>query len=200
MTPRRSDRRIERTRKQLREALIELMIKKGYEGTTVQDIIDRANVGRATFYAHFADKHALLESGLENLRLLLTSGETTPPQPLGFSLPMLEHAHGHLPLYRSLVGRHSGGFVIRRIQEIIAELVLRDFKAQGSSGGSDQTALAARFVSGAFMSVLTWWLEGGAKLTPREVDEIFRRLVTRGVYGEPGTKLPPLGPRAARSG
>ena len=47
----RVDRRVQRTRQLLQDALIAMMIDKGYEATTVQDIIDRANLGRATFYA-----------------------------------------------------------------------------------------------------------------------------------------------------
>src|SRR5881396_2641445 len=65
------DRRVQRTRKLLQDALVSLMIEQGYEATTVQDIIDRANVGRATFYAHFADKETLLVSRLEDLRAML---------------------------------------------------------------------------------------------------------------------------------
>ena len=61
------DRRVQRTRDVLHQALISLMIEKGYEVITVQDIIDRANVGRSTFYAHYVGKQDLLLSGLKNL-------------------------------------------------------------------------------------------------------------------------------------
>ena len=50
------DRRVQRTRKLLQDALMALILEKGYEAVTIQDIIDRANVGRSTFYAHFLDK------------------------------------------------------------------------------------------------------------------------------------------------
>src|SRR5438132_11064546 len=101
------DRRVQRTRKLLQDALVSLMIEKGYEATTVQDIIDRANVGRATFYAHFADKETLLVSLLEDLRAMLTQQQQQAlatrggvrERGLGFSLAMLEHARSHLPLY-----------------------------------------------------------------------------------------------------
>jgi AcrR family transcriptional regulator len=56
----RRDRRVERTQQLLREALLSLIREKGFEGLTVQEIIDRANVGRATFYAHFENKDDLL--------------------------------------------------------------------------------------------------------------------------------------------
>ena len=62
------DRRIQRTRQLLHEALIELIQEKGYEAVTVQDILDRANLGRSTFYLHYRDKEELLLSGFERLR------------------------------------------------------------------------------------------------------------------------------------
>lgn len=107
-----TDRRVQRTRALLQDALMALMIEKGFEDTTVQDIIDRANVGRATFYAHFADKKTLLTSRIEDLRALLsqrqqaawTAFRGTDAPGFGFSLAMLEHAHGHLPLYTAIHG------------------------------------------------------------------------------------------------
>jgi AcrR family transcriptional regulator len=68
---RKKDRRVQRTNQLLRAALVSLIQEKGYENITVQNIIDRANVGRATFYAHFENKEDLLVSGFEDLRALL---------------------------------------------------------------------------------------------------------------------------------
>ncbi len=61
------DRRIQRTRQLLHEALITLILEKGYDAITVQDILERANLGRSTFYAHYQDKEALLLSGFQEL-------------------------------------------------------------------------------------------------------------------------------------
>lgn len=61
------DRRVQKTRKLLQDALIELVAEKGYETVTIQELLDRANVGRSTFYAHFQDKDQLLHSILERL-------------------------------------------------------------------------------------------------------------------------------------
>src|SRR5439155_5720061 len=79
----RVDRRVQRSRQLLQDALIAMMIEKGYEATTVQDIIDRANVGRATLHAHFADQETLLTSRLEDLRGLLIERQRQAP---GFGL------------------------------------------------------------------------------------------------------------------
>lgn len=186
------DRRVQRTRKLLQEALTEMMIEKGYEAATVQDIIDRANVGRATFYAHFADKQTLLSSSLEDLRAHLVErqqealGATGGPdvRGLGFSLAMLEHAQGHLPLWKAIVGRESGALVMQRLHRTIVELAGIDLDALGFKGTPTQRELAAQFVAGAFMGVLRWWLDGDAELPPSEVDIIVRRLVMQGLAAE----------------
>lgn len=189
MAGRTIDRRIARTRSLLQDALISLMIEQGYEETTVQQIIDRANVGRATFYAHFPDKRALLDSRLESLQAMLAAERPKQaPCRLGFSLAMLDHARSHLPLYRSIVHRESGGFVLAKIRSIVAELVSDDFKSLGVSRQSEQRDLAVQFVTGAFMSVLTWWMSRGAKIPQQEIDDLFHRLVMPGLAAGLGVK------------
>ena len=175
------DRRVHRTRKALQDAMISMIIEKGYEATTVQDIIDRANVGRATFYAHFADKETLFHSRLEDLRNFLRDKQRRHPGSLGFSLVMLEHARDNLTLWQKIAGRQSGAFALRRIERLIADLASTDLKALGFKGPPEERQLAVEFIAGAFMAVLTWWLDRGARLAPREVDGIVRRLVMRGL-------------------
>jgi AcrR family transcriptional regulator len=189
MTKQPVDRRVQRTRQLLQNALIGMMVEKGYEATTVQDIIDRANVGRATFYAHFADKETLLASRIEDLRALLAQRQREAVQPLGFSLAMFEHAREHLPLYGAIIGRESGAFVLQRIHRTIADLVAPDLKAVGFKGTAEQRALAVEFVAGAFMAVLTWWLDHDAKLPPQDVDAVFRDLVIRGLATKAGSAI-----------
>ena len=77
------DRRINRTRKLMHEALMALIVEKGYEAVTVQDILDRADVGRSTFYAHYRDKDQLLLSGFEYLRTLFEQQQQSLLDPFG---------------------------------------------------------------------------------------------------------------------
>lgn len=97
------DRRIIRTKQLLHEALLELIIERGYEGITVQHIIDQANVGRSTFYAHFYDKLDLLQYGFDRLEQMLlaeqqdalhVNDDNNAPH-FAFSLAMFRHAQDH---------------------------------------------------------------------------------------------------------
>ena len=65
--PETGDRRVQRTKTSLRAALIGLAREKPYDSIAVKEILDRANVGRSTFYAHFRDKKDLLESGIHEM-------------------------------------------------------------------------------------------------------------------------------------
>jgi len=61
------DPRVKRTRSLIQQAFMQLLTEKGFRAITVQDITERAEVNRATFYAHFADKYALLEESIRQM-------------------------------------------------------------------------------------------------------------------------------------
>ena len=128
------DRRIERTRQLLQEALIAVILEKGFEAATVQDVIDRANVGRSTFYAHFQDKEDLLLSGFEHLRAEfekhLLSASVTSTSPWELSLSMFQHAEGQRQLYKALAGKQGGNVVITYIQKYLATYLSEHLKQQ----------------------------------------------------------------------
>jgi len=185
------DRRISRTRATLQHALTSQILKKGYEAVTIQDICDEANVGRSTFYAHYTNKDDLKRSGFEHLRKQLVdrqreaeaaSGDIES-RSLGFSLTMFEHARDHIDLYRALVGGRGGAVSLGQIRQILSDLVRNEFVATAGKNSADVVPreLVVQYVVGAFMAVMTWWLDGGAKLPPERIDAIFRRLATEGI-------------------
>jgi len=185
------DRRASRTRAMLQEAHVDLILKKGYDQTTIRDICDAANVGRSTFYAHYRSKEDLRRSSLERLRRLLTDRQRDAlaaagdirDRSLAFSLPLFEHAREHIHLYRALVRTRGGAVALGAIREILSDLVRNELAAtvQKDSAEVYSRELAVRHVVGATMSVLTWWLDSGAKLPPQRVDAIFRRLAIEGM-------------------
>ncbi len=186
--PRKSeDRRPQKTRHALNEALVALMAEKRYDSIVVQEILDRANIGRSTFYMHFRDKDELLVDGLQGLKELLRSTQKAMPtssskrheRVIGFSLAMFEHAHGHRKLYRSLVG--GPGWIIARqhLEETLVQLMKEEAKTHFKRKGSSEVPfeLFIHFLASTFLSVLTWWLNYRSPISPDEINELFRGLV-----------------------
>lgn len=189
--PPKPDRRIERTKTALREALVSLMTEKGYDAVTVQDIIDRANVGRATFYAHYDGKQALHDASLdalaEHLRahrdaLRAEGRETT----LACCTAMFEHAGSHRALYRGLVGRRGSATVMQGIRARMTLLVREELEE--THGKRRRNAipldLVVEHVVAGFSAVLTWWLDRRTGYGPAEIDAIFRRLTLPGLRAD----------------
>ncbi|MBX9592267.1 MAG: TetR/AcrR family transcriptional regulator [Hyphomonadaceae bacterium] len=185
------DRRVVRTRGLLQHALVALIQKKKYEAITIEEICAAANVGRSTFYAHYTSKDELKRSGLDHLRRRLIDRQKEAlaasgglgGRSLSFSLPLFEHAREHLHLYRALVGSRGGAVALDTIRRIVADLVRTELTAGIDKRSADAMPreLVIQYVVGAYMAVLIWWLDGGAKLPPQRIDAMLRRLATDGV-------------------
>ncbi len=182
-----NDRRSQRTRDLLRSALIELMLEKRYSEITVQDLIDRANVGRSTFYSHFLDKDDLLIGGFNTMidalspfnKLQPAAGE--PLEQLDLT-PLFSHMQEHAQLYRALL--HGGGLDLifssgqsqlqRQIEAYLAALAPQPALA---------LALIASMMTGAIFNLVTWWLNSANSYTPAQINTIYKQLVLPGVRG-----------------
>src|SRR5438034_10335151 len=124
------DRRIQRTQELLKTAFMSLIQEKGFESLSVQDIIDRANVGRATFYAHFDSKEDLLASGIEGLRASLRERQRkalsatmeADDRLLAFSRQLFIHANEHRTVFRAMVGKRSGAVIQQLLHKMLVDL------------------------------------------------------------------------------
>jgi hypothetical protein len=97
---------------------------------------------------------------------------------------MLEHAASSLALWNSISNSEGGAFVMRRIHDMVADLVRNDLSALGMNRPSSQRELLVQQITGSFMGAMMWWLGEGAKLSPQEVDEAFQRVVMGGLADE----------------
>jgi len=170
------DRRVERTRQLLQNALSELILEKGYEKVTVQDVIDRANVGRSTFYAHFEDKEQLLLSGFEPLRAefeeFLEGRTYDKESPWALSLSMFQR-----------VQKQQGGYItLTHIQKFLYGYLLDHLRlALPNKNKNIPPELLAHYVASSFIALMTWWIDNNYPCSPEQMNEYFRQLV------EPGT-------------
>lgn len=198
MTTKKEDRRVQRTRSLLYDALIDLMIHKGYEPITIQDIIDRANVGRSTFYSHFEDKEQLLISCIAQLGEFLkeqvelrTASIEKGAFRFGFSLAMFQHVQSHKRIYRATVGKQSGVLVLHHVQRMLLELAREEvdsFIADANHLPLPQE-IVVEFVVQTFMTLVTWWMDKNMPCSAEELDLMFHQLILSGI-GSPEIKIP----------
>ena len=178
-----TDRRSQRTQRAIHEALMALMLEKRYDDITVQDIIDRADVGRSTFYAHYQDKEDLMTSGLLRLMQILSemvaaptaTGETRllPTQEL------FEHVQEHQNLFRGMVRGRGLELFFEKGQEYWSQKLTADLQARLPKGQEPAVPLPvmAQFIAGTFVTMLRWWLDNKMPYSPQEMDEMLQRLV-----------------------
>jgi AcrR family transcriptional regulator len=189
------DRRVSRTRDMLQQALLSLMIEKGYEAVTVQDIIDRANVGRSTFYSHFYDKDQLLKYSISRLREVLEQARAVsvskPSDPetgnngelrFTFSMAMFEHVKTHLPLYEATV-KKSGTIVMPFMQKMFEDITRDEITVllPSLNVAAIPQELTVKFVASTFFTLLSWWVDNGMPTSIEEIDRIFHRLALSGL-------------------
>ena len=162
---------------------IGLAREKPYDSIAVKEILDRANVGRSTFYTHFRDKDDLLESGVhEMLRAIYgrrRSGSAAE-QVLAFSLPILEYVHEHRRADGPKMTREGRVVMHDHLRDVLADLIAEDIAmvVRGRQSTLQMPGdLVARHVASTFVLVLNWWVDTGAALTPAEVEARFRALI-----------------------
>jgi AcrR family transcriptional regulator len=197
------DRRVRRTRGLLQDALRTLIVEKGYDKVTVQDVLDRADVGRATFYAHFRDKDDLMLSRFEETRGSLRehlSGLLRPSSghTLDVVQAMFEHAASHRTEYRTLVGSRSGGAILALVHRDLTRVVREHFAEMVTAhrlAPAVPVEIAANYVVSAFVAVLTQWLDNPRTGTGEQMAEMFQRMTLPAVAAALGMSVGEFGGR-----
>ncbi len=180
-----------RTQAGLQRAFKALLRRKPYESIAVDEICRVANVGRSTFYTHFRSKDDLKRSGLEALRRQLVERQKSvrshreeQSPSLSFTFDLFAHARDHLDHYRTLVGGRGGTVVLRKLKDTATDLVRAELTTASSSKASDgiEREAAIQCIVGAFMTLLTWWLDRGATIPVEQIDAMFQRFLREGVF------------------
>lgn len=185
------DRRVQRTRLTLRSAMVSLIREKGFEALTVQDIIDRANVGRSTFYSHFKSKEDLLTGSVEMMRSTLrrlqrqTMARSTSSRErmFAFARELFAHAEQHRDVFAAMVGKRSGTVFQHHLHEMLADLVREDVRAPGSRSMRDamQVEAVVQFVAGGLLALVVSWQDRMPKASVDDLDGLFRRMAAAAV-------------------
>ena len=181
------DRRQQKTRAAIFDAFSALLSEKPYSKITIQDIIDRANIGRSTFYAHFKAKDSLLEEmcgelfdhiidGVMNDNMP-DDGHTAPGVPDPVFAHLLQHIAANTNHTRDLLTSESSDIFLRffksSLNRLIASYVLK--------GRTPFCHVPEEFllnhISGSFVEMVQWWVQRKMKETPEELDAYFRAVI-----------------------
>ncbi len=180
------DRRIQKTQNLLREALVSLIREKVYDSIVVQEILNRANVGRSTFYMHFRGKDELLVSAIQDM---VRPAQSTEPRPsskryeeiIRFSLPIFEHLDRHRRSGLAKMGARGRAVLHEHLRKVLAEgiadSVEKDFRDRRNRTRPVPPDLLAQYVASTFVLVLNWWVEGRSPRAPKDVNDLFRALI-----------------------
>ena len=198
-TRRKPDRRVLRTRKQLSEALMSLILEKGYDAVTIEEITERADLGRTTFYLHFKDKEELLFKSLQAVYDDLVS--QIEPYPIeewnltGDRLSGLafQHAAENAHLYKIILSGQGGTTISQRIHAYIAQTSIRIITthyAQYMADSPIPIEVLGNYIASSMLGLMSWWVENDRPFTAEEMHTFFKRLNFMGVAHTMGLILP----------
>jgi AcrR family transcriptional regulator len=204
---RKVDRRKSRTRQALRDALLALILEEGYEAVKVEQITERANLGRTTFYLHYHDKEELFLESIHDLvadlveqisRIPISAWalavgaipgdgykskddeDTVQPIYLTFT-----HAAENADLYRIILRGEGAYKASRQLKLIITQAINDYFRVKVENENLQLAPLVpmevfANYLAGAWMGTITWWLEQDMPYSPLEMTRMFQKILILG--------------------
>lgn len=178
------DRRVIRTRRLLSEALVSLILEKGYDAITVKDITERADVAYATFYRHYGRKDELLTYRLEEIIIELETLTQEPALRSADGYLIFKHVQEYSALYRILFNSQDTTTVRRQVRERIAINVLKNcLPLQQANEEFISATLAANHIAASLLSLIEWWLEQNMSPSPYQMARVYGRLITEATFG-----------------
>ena len=161
------DRRVERTRRLLLSAFNEIIVESGFDAITVRDIIDRADVGRSTFYEHFDGKEDLLEQSVASPFGVLADAVTERDR-TAQTVAVLTHFRERGRIARAFLA----GPARRIVSHVLAELIEVRLPARSRRTGGESplpAPLLAAQIAEAQIGLLEAWIVGRAQCPAEDV-------------------------------
>lgn len=182
------DRRQQKTRTAIFSAFTSLLAEKSYSKITVQEIIDAANVGRTTFYAHFETKDDLLKELCEELfgHIIGSAMDRTHTHglysdgsaPESVFCHLLQHLQKNDKNIIALLSCESSEMFLRFFKDSLNALVRSQFINQNRKANTDiPEDFLINHISGSFVEMVLWWIKGHRKQMPEDLDRYFRAVI-----------------------
>lgn len=182
------DRRQKKTREAIFAAFTTLLSEKNYNQISVQEIIDAANIGRTTFYAHFETKDYLLKDlceelfghiigtamGLPHGHYHYSCGSETDSVFLHLLWHLQENDHNILELLSS----QNNEIFLRYFKDNLKKLIVTQYADKGLLKNSKLPEdYLVNHISSSFVEAVDWWLSRKVKETPEVITEYFLAVI-----------------------
>ncbi len=174
-----TDRRIAKTRLALRDAMLQLLPARGWDDLTIQEICERANVGRSTFYMHYRSKDDLLSESLNDLRDVLSTAVTEDSEQLAFIPGLLAHMVEQRRIFKTVIGRRSGQGVERRFREMVFQLIDQDIAKRNYPKVQQQ--MIGRYLAGGLVDLMAWWVDAPDAPAVGTLEQLIQELTQIGL-------------------
>jgi AcrR family transcriptional regulator len=187
------DRRVARTHELLGNALIELIVERGYEEITIKDVTERADVAYVTFFRHYRDLDELLAQRLQaGIEALMAGINEAMERSSGYvfgeeeGLIIFEHVRDNAPLYRILLNSRAAFLVRKRVQQAIAHMILTECPPMHENTAGFPPELIAHHLAAAQISLIEWWLDNDMPYSIERMAHIYDRLVSAATVNAAG--------------
>ncbi len=182
------DRRQRKTREAIFRAFSALLSEHNFNHITVQDILERADVGRSTFYAHFETKDFLLRELCAELFGHVTdsaAGPETAHLPFDCTcaadsvfLHLLRHLQENALGVLDLLASQNNGIFLRYFKDDVKKLVLAQYAERGLlDGAALPQDYLVNHIASSFVETLEWWLRRGRTESPEQLTEYFLAVI-----------------------
>lgn len=170
------------------KAFSSLLEKKSYTHITVQEILDTANIGRSTFYAHFETKDELLKAVCRELfgHIIDSAMDKTHTHglysdeeaPQSVFCHLLQHLNENDNNILGLLSCENSEIFLRYFKDSLNELIQIQFVNRDRKQNQELPQdFLVNHISGSFVEMVLWWLKDKQKHTPEELNRYFRLVI-----------------------
>ena len=181
------DRRVRKTRRQLRECLISLLKEKKVQDITVRELTDMADLNRGTFYLHYKDVFDLLEKTEAELQdefnqlVLKHDAVDLKQRPAVIFNEIYSLVYENADLIEILLGENGDLNFVNRLKKLIREKCLKDWMEVFRSGNAAAFDAFFSFIVSGCIGLVQYWLQTGLKETPEQMAKLTEHIITKGI-------------------
>lgn len=181
------DRRVRKTRRQLRECLVTLLKEKKVQDITVRELTDMADLNRGTFYLHYKDVFDLLEKTETELQeefnqlVMKHSAEDLKQRPAVIFNEIYALVYDNADLIEILLGENGDLNFVNRLKQLIREKCLQDWMEVFRSGNPNAFDAFFSFIVSGCVGIVQYWLMTGLKETPEQLAKLTEQIITQGI-------------------